>query len=418
MTTLLAIGDIHLGRLPAALPDDLKNRQRELGPEIAWQRSVSEAIRREVDAVVLAGDVVERSRDFFVAYGQLKAGVEELADAGIPVLAVAGNHDTHVLPRLADEIDSLHLLGAGGHWQQHQVGSISVIGWSFPQTQVRHSPLDSFPKLSPRRPLIGLLHCDRDQSDSPYAPVSSADLEQAGVAAWLLGHIHQPDDLSGPRPIGYLGSVSALRASEMGARGPWLVEVDKKKISTRHLVLAPLRYEHLVIDSSELDSVEDLSGQILTASRQRILMLDSDDALPDALGLRVVLRGQCRFSEQLPVAAEALLSDARSWTESGVACFIHRIAVETVPALDLDSLARQTDPCGLLARRLLALQDPDSEERQRLVELGRRSLESVATGREFRDLDQRLSDQAIADRLIAAGRQSLSRLMAQRESTA
>ena len=34
-------------------------------------------------------------------------------DAGIAVIAVSGNHDTEVLPRLAREIPELRLLGAG-----------------------------------------------------------------------------------------------------------------------------------------------------------------------------------------------------------------------------------------------------------------------------------------------------------------
>lgn len=414
MTTLLAIGDMHLGRLPAALPDELDSRRRELGPEAAWSRAVAEAIEREVDGVVLAGDVVERHRDFFVAYGELKTGVERLAKAGIEVIAVAGNHDTHVLPRLAEEIDSLHLLGAGGHWQQYRLGEATIIGWSFPQSRVNFSPLDSFPRLDPKKTLIGLLHCDRDQSDSTYAPVSSADLKDASVDAWLLGHIHQPDNLDTDRPIGYLGSVNALRASETGARGPWLVDIEDGKVMTTHLPLAPLRFETLSVDCSELDDCDALSGAILTAARERVIELQQTDYLPDALGLRVELVGQCTVSDRLPEAAGRLLSEARPWTENGISCFIHRIHTRTVPHLDLESLARQSDPCGLLARRLLALDNPGSEEWQRLVDKARPSVEAITGSREFRELHRSPSDDEIAADLARAGRLALSQLIAQR----
>ncbi len=415
MTTLLAIGDMHLGRLPAAIPDGLGSRRQELGPEAAWSRSVAEAIEREVDAVLLAGDVVERHRDFFVAYGQLKAGVEQLAEAGIEVIAVAGNHDTHVLPRLASEISSLHLLGAGGHWQQHPVGDLTVIGWSFPQSRVSFSPLDSFPRLDPKKVLVGLLHCDRDQTDSPYAPVSSADLAEASVNAWLLGHIHQPDDLSAARPIGYLGSVNALRASETGARGPWLVEIEDGKVMMTHLPLAPLRFETLSVDCAEIEDSDALSGAILSATRERIVEWQQGDYLPDALGLRVELVGQCAISEHLPQAAESLLSQSQPWTEYGVSCFLQRIDTRTIPRLDLNRLARQSDPCGLLARHLLTLDEPDSERWQELVDMARPDMEAVAAGREFRELNRSLSDQDIATELARAGRLALSQLIAQRE---
>ncbi len=415
MTTLLAVGDMHLGRLPAALPDELGARHHELGPEAAWSRAVSEAIEREVDGVLLAGDVVERHRDFFVAYGQLKAGVEKLAEAGIEVVAVAGNHDTHVLPRLADEIDQLHLLGDGGHWQQHPIGGVTIIGWSFPQPRVNYSPLDSFPRLDPNKTLIGLLHCDRDATDSPYAPVRSSDLEDTTVAAWLLGHIHQPDPLDGDRPIGYLGSVNALRASETGARGPWLIEIEDGRLLATHLPLAPLRFETLEVDCREVEQVDALGATILSAARQRVADLQGGEYLPDALGLRVELIGQCAVSEQLPEAAEHLLAEARPWTEHGIECFIQRIHTRTVPHLDLERLADQPDPCGLLARHLLILEKPGSDEWRALVDQARPAMESVVATREFRDLQRTLEDEDIAADLARAGRVALSRLIAQRE---
>src|SRR5699024_6038280 len=116
---------MHLGRPPAAIPDDLHARRQQLGPDIAWSRAVDAAVQHRVDAVLLGGDLVDQERDFFVAYGQLKAGVQKLAASGIRILAVAGNHDTEVLPRLADEIDALELLGRNGQWQTQKVNDIT-----------------------------------------------------------------------------------------------------------------------------------------------------------------------------------------------------------------------------------------------------------------------------------------------------
>src|SRR5690625_6978859 len=122
---------MHLGRTLAALPEDLRRRAEELGPEQAWKNAVRLAIEHEVDAVLLAGDLVDNNRDFFVAYGHLKKGVEELAAAGIKILAVAGNHDTEILPRLAAGIDELQLVGEGGKWQAVDLDDLVVLGWSF-----------------------------------------------------------------------------------------------------------------------------------------------------------------------------------------------------------------------------------------------------------------------------------------------
>ena len=81
---LLAIGDIHLGRRPTRVPEDVLESVglRELTPAAAWRRAVEKALSLEVDAVLLAGDVVEQNDDFYEAYGDLAEGVERLTGAG------------------------------------------------------------------------------------------------------------------------------------------------------------------------------------------------------------------------------------------------------------------------------------------------------------------------------------------------
>jgi len=417
MTTLLAIGDMHLGRLPASLPEELHSRRRELGPETAWNRCVTEAINRKVDAVVLAGDLVEQSRDFFVAYGQLKAGLDKLATAGIRTWAVAGNHDVHVLPRLAEELDHLELLGAGGRWETAEINDIELIGWSFPQAEVRDSPLDSFPQTRLGRVRIGLLHCDRDQRDSRHAPVSSGALEAAQVSAWLLGHIHQPDDLSGERPIGYLGSVSALRASETGDRGPWLIEASQGRVRAAQLVLAPLRYEACTLDLSDLNKPAALGARVLECARRTLAGLADRGRIPEALGLRIVLTGRSRIHSELREAARQLIADGRPWIEEGAQCFIDKLEFVLEPEIELTRLAEQNDPCGLLAQRILDLRQGQGEEFERLIELARERLKPTLESREFSGLNANLDTPALARRLERAALLSLSTLLEQQRST-
>lgn len=413
MTTLLAIGDIHLGRSPSALHPDLLARAPQLGPEAAWARAVTEAIDRQVDGVLLAGDLVERSRDLLVAYGDLKNGVEKLATAGIPVLAVAGNHDTLVLPRLAREIDALQLLGAEGRWQEKNIGKLNIIGWSFPRPQVRHSPLKELPPISLPERTIGLLHCDRDQSDSPYAPVSSAELEAAPTAAWLLGHIHQPDALVGPRPIGYLGSLNALRASETGARGPWLLRWRHSGLEIEQLPLAPLRYEVLELDLSELDQAEGLAELILSQSRLRAAELVQQGCMAEVVGLRLNLSGRCRFERQLPATVDQLMNESRPWDEHGLVMFVQKINTQTRPDFDLAEVAQRADPCGLLARRLQILADPGHPNHQSLLDQARGRLARVAGLREFQALGVNVDDEVVRRSLQHAGQRALLELLNQ-----
>ena len=265
---LLAIGDMHLGRRPSRLPPALAHRARELGPSEAWARIVDAALEAEIDAAVLAGDVVDRENDFFEAFRELRAGVERLATAGIRVFGVAGNHDVAVLPRLAGQIDAFEFLGQGGNWQVVDIGvgaeKAALWGWSFPMSRVSESPLAGA-KFSRRPgPNLGLLHCDRDQAGSSYAPVSGRELEGAGLAGWLLGHIHQPDALAAPHPSGYLGSVTGTDPGESGARGPWLLTVDGGRVrEVTQWALAPLRWERMEVDIEGIQEPEHARDRLL-----------------------------------------------------------------------------------------------------------------------------------------------------------
>jgi len=411
---LLAIGDMHLGRLPVSLPEGVAESPRSLGPETAWARSVKEAISRQVEAVLLAGDVVDRERDFFAGYATLKTGIENLLEHGIRVVAVVGNHDTEVLPRLAETLPGLELLGRGGAWESVALSAGAVIGWSFPGRQVTRSPLETFPADPPPRPCLGLLHCDRDQTNSPYAPVQTSELSAAPIDAWLLGHVHQPDLSGAPRPIGYLGSVSALRASETGIRGPWLLEVRDGGVQASQIALAPLAYDTLDLDVSGLKNVADLDSIILNSGKQQVARRIEAGALPDALGLRIRLTGQHPSVSKLADTAANIIAQQPVFEESGCRVFIDKLESAVTASLDLEALARQPDPAGVLARDLLLLAGPDSDARRRLVAEARQRMQAAGGIAELQPVDNEISSEQAAERLIRIGHAALARLVEQR----
>lgn len=422
---LLAVGDLHLGRRPSRLPESID--AAGLGPGEAWRRTVDAAIGHRATAVLLAGDVVDRERDFFEAYRELAAGVRRLVDAGIKVAAVAGNHDVQVLPRLADELPDFTLLGRGGRWQSLPLEAdgqrVTVWGWSFPQSRVTGSPLaapdspaaagfDPGPGLH-----LGLLHCDRDQAGSPYAPVTSAELAAARLDGWLLGHIHKPDPLGADNLSGYLGSVSAAHPGESGARGPWLLQIGRGSVrAMKHLALAPLRYLPLEVDLSGIDGVEQSRSRVLAALRGLDGELAASGWVPQAVALRLRFGGRSRFGHQ---ALEALSPpedrDHVFTGGAGTRYFIEHLVVDTLPEADLPALARRADPVGVLAGRLLCLdRAADDAERQALVRGALQRLRDRQAERAWQGLQRPVPDEAMAEVwLRRSGMQLLDHLLAQ-----
>ena len=429
---LLCVGDIHLGRRPSRLGEDLPGRVdvARLGPAAALEKSVDRAIGEQVDAVLFAGDLVEQADDFFEAYGDLERAVRRLEARRIPVLAVAGNHDTQVLPRLADSIEGLRLLGRGGVWETVRIDnakgeSVRITGWSFPEPRVSASPLLDGPAApvngnppDTSSALIGLLHCDRDQSGSIYAPVRSGELEAAPVDAWLLGHIHKPDVLAGNRPIGYLGSLCGLDPGEPGPHGPWLVEISGPgQVAALHLPLAPLCWERVVVAVDGVSAPEDVDGLITSAIGDLHHELSEQGRTPLAVGCRLELRGRSRLGPDIARWLGAADPHHLLLTHDETTYFIEKVAVRIAPEISLDALAESSDPAGVLARRLLLLRRPESDvKRRELVEHALRDLSAVCRSAVYAELGALppTPEQAV-HYLESAGTRALEALLEQRE---
>jgi DNA repair exonuclease SbcCD nuclease subunit len=267
------------------------------------------------------------------------------------------------------------------------------------------------------RPTIGLLHCDRDGGASGYAPVPAADLERHPADAWLLGHVHKPDELRGPRPVGYLGALAALDPSDVGPRGPWLVEVaGRGEVTLEHLALGPLRFESLALDLSDLEDAGTLGGRVTDALRTLHDRLADSEQRPLAVGLRVTLVGRTRLRRRLQAECERM-KDLLLPLE-GTVHFVHKAENETRPTRDLAELAAAgTDPVALLAARLLVLdRAPGDAERRDLIVAARARLEAVARKPVYSWLSAvALDDEAVASRLRAAALRLMDELEAQRE---
>lgn len=418
--SLLAVGDLHLGARPSRLPEALTGQSAELGTTGVWQRILDQALEQGVDAVVLAGDVVEDEDDFFEAYRELASGVERLLAAHIRILGVVGNHDVRVLPRLADQLPGFELLGRGGVWETATLESagtqLTLHGWSFPSPYWRESPLQSV-TLEPGPGInIGVLHADRDQPGSPYAPVGSAELRDAGLDGWLLGHIHKPDALSVARPIGYLGSATGLDPGESGPRGPWLFELDSGGIQrVTQWQLAPLHWERLAVDLTGIRAPEDARERLQSAVQELDASLAGHQVPPQAAALRVEFTGR---TDQGAEVARLMERESLSALHAGsgrIHYFVETLRYATQPVIELAELARRADPVGLLAQRLQLLEreaaDPD---RQALVQSAHQQLQEQAGRSHWQALPgQGITEAEVIDWLQRSGTAALERLLAQ-----
>jgi DNA repair protein SbcD/Mre11 len=433
-TSILFVGDMHLGRRPSGLPAELQG-DPGCGPVGAWRRVVQIALDHKVQAVALAGDLVHQANAAFGAYGPLEAGVRDLTAAGIAVCAVAGNHDAATLPRMADRIEGFTVLGVGGTWSEHLLDSgpgpnVRIVGWSFAREHHSQSPFEA-PLPAPETGLVtlGLLHCDLGASRSPYAPVTADELRSTGYDRWYLGHEHVPGDPASGDPF-YLGSLTPLDPSETGAHGPVLVTIgaDGRPPLAERLPLAPVRWEHVNVAVAEAEGSvngsprNDLPHLLSEAAISQWRRLESEQPDLRALGLRIELTGEVSDPVAWDRAAKAQELEDLVVDQGGTSVFIQRVTSALRAPCDLLALASGSDPAGLLARRILVLECTDGSipqmsdpaaERERLVTAARACLEAVDQRPVFRHIEGDDSQQVLAD-LAHVARRTLDSLLAQK----
>lgn len=415
--TLLCTGDIHLGRHPGRIgPED-----DELSPAAVWTRIVDEAIDRQVDALVLTGDVVDRDNRYFEARGPLEEGLRRLGEAGVETVAISGNHDFDVLPDLIGDIDrnSVRLLGEKGRWEHHTIDqngrpAVRFAGWSYPRRHVHHSPLDDLDVSSGDVPTVGLLHTEIDRPDTDYAPAESTRLATCGVDTWLLGHIHRPHRVrSASCPILYPGSPQPLSPTEPGLHGPWLIELAPSgEISFDQLALATLQYRRVDIDITGVETRQTFRRQVTDRVREVLEKTARDHNGVRRLVLRLHYSGRTPLHRRVDELNRQVVGDLEL-SFGPVEATVDDIRRETRPPVDLQQLTEGNDPPAVLAKLLLEVQHGSEDElaqtHPRLLEVIRDRIDDIYRSGAYQPLAtdpetaDRPDDEWIRDRIVSEG---------------
>jgi len=392
---ILCGADLHMGRRPSRLPEAWQGGR--ISSATAWGYLVDHALEEDVDLVLLAGDVVDQFNRSFEAYGPLDQGLRRLKEGGVPVVAVAGNHDFDTLPGMAADVGEGHLvvLGRKGRWERWTLEDdageprLHVDGWSFPRQHHAEDPTSAYdPGAGAGVPVIGLLHADLDQTDSPYAPVASATLRGHPADAWILGHTHRPTlhEQQGSAPILYPGSLQALDPGEGGMHGAWMVEIGRDRAPSFHLIpLSGAHYATVDVDVEGIDEAGALNAAVRAALTDHLSELAEEE--PEFLQVaccRVRLTGRSALHSRLAdVLAGIEDFDPRGLMRDLCLTVDPRLLIDTRPALDLDDLARGTDAPAHLAGLLLATADPDAD----LFQAASRAASKVTASRHFVGLE-------------------------------
>ncbi|MFN9546548.1 MAG: exonuclease SbcCD subunit D [Cyanobacteriota bacterium] len=314
----------------------------------ALARIVEIAREGEVDAVLIAGDIYDRAIPPAEAVQLFTDTLAQLRDTGAAVVAIAGNHDSHVrvsvydpllstlgvsirgdvrraqrpvivapkrqgppvalypVPYLDPAVDGLALGGEEGD----QPGLGGELPGASDSGRLRHEDVTRLALARIRRDLrtrpghrslvvahtfvAGGLPCEseRELTVGHVDRVSVAAF--AGFDAVALGHLHRPQELDGPRlaycgsPLPYSfseeGQCKCVRLVELGSGGSPTAERVPLAVG-RPLATIEGGIEQLLVDSA-------LEGAV--GARVRVIL--TDEALP--------LQAKARLQRRFPHIAE------------------------------------------------------------------------------------------------------------------
>ncbi|OYR54738.1 DNA repair exonuclease [Halorubrum sp. Ea1] len=271
MTRVIHTGDTHIGYAQYHSP---VRRQDFLD---AFEAVIDDAIDGDVDAVIHAGDLFHDRRPELVDLMGTISVLRRLDDAGIPLLAVVGNHESTRGGQWLDLFERLGLATRLGD-EPTVVGDTAFYG-------LDHVPVS-------RRDDLDYAFADHDADYAAlvahglFEPFGYADwdteavLAESDVAfdAMLLGDNHTPDVAEvSDTWVTYPGSTERASASEKEGRGYNLVTFDADaaggddRVDIRRRALDTRPFVFVEVDLRE--------GEGAARVREKVRQHDLDDAV-------------------------------------------------------------------------------------------------------------------------------------------
>ncbi|WP_182200864.1 metallophosphoesterase family protein [Paraliobacillus salinarum] len=259
-----------LDHLPQALFKEVKQSTFK-----ALKSLVEVAKTKQVDFVLMVGDVFDQTTQSVYAQMQFLHACEQLNEHNISVYVSFGNHDyiqrdfvniaypanVHLFK---EEEVTTHV------FKKNNQPLATIYGFSYQNQAVYENKTSLFKKTTETPYHIGMLHGSVEQQPEhdTYAPFRLQQLIDKDFDYWALGHIHKRQHLKESPPIIYPGNIQGRSKKETGEKGCYYVELDKASAQLTFMPLQSIRFEQLTINVSEISSIQAIEQAIFKRIQQ------------------------------------------------------------------------------------------------------------------------------------------------------
>lgn len=253
----------------ASIPETIFKNVRE-STFVALERIVSVAIDRQVDFVLIVGDLFDNERQSLKAQIRLRRAFEELEKHDINVYLSYGNHDhingnihpvtypSNVYVFDSEQVDSFI-------YERNGEELAEIQGFSYENRVVLNNKTKEFTINNPKIPFhIGMLHgsISSNTDHDTYAPFQLNQLLEQGFRYWALGHIHQRQILKNDPFVVYPGNTQGRSRKEVGEKGCYHVVLTETENKISFIPTQAINFIDLTIDVSLCKEVHDLESKI------------------------------------------------------------------------------------------------------------------------------------------------------------
>lgn len=265
---VLHVSDTHVGfsAYNKLTPEGLNQREQDFFD--AFRRAIDLALAERVDCVLHSGDLWDSVRPTNRAVAFALAEVQRLASAGVPFVAIAGNHETPKLRETGSVFRFLDFIPGAravyrGRYEVVRVGETAF--HCVPHAASNEALLAELAKVAPdptarfnvltfHAGVVGVADFRSGEFNEHVVPASALrrDMDYVG-----LGHYHRPTQLA--ENAWYAGSTERSTFKEAGEpKGCLLVDLAAKRVEHRPFPARPM------VTLPDVDARE--TGEIALAS--------------------------------------------------------------------------------------------------------------------------------------------------------
>ncbi|SHG67110.1 metallophosphoesterase family protein [Ornithinibacillus halophilus] len=224
------------------------------------------AIEKQVDFVLLVGDLFDNESQSLKAQVKLRTAFKKLAEHNINVYLSYGNHDYmkgNVHPITYP--DNVFIFSSENVESFNYKDLAKIYGFSYEHRVVTNKKVDEYHIQSSSTPFhIAMLHGsygDNAEHDT-YAPFQLTDLTEKEFDYWALGHIHKREIIHSNPSIIYPGNIQGRNRKEVGEKGCYYVNMNEALTEKEFIPLHAIEFSQLSVDVSEATAIDQLENRL------------------------------------------------------------------------------------------------------------------------------------------------------------